>query len=130
MALGHHAVTYKGGGDVGLRHNRLTDVFAQFCHRARLGGQLEVGHGYGAESSLSRPADILVPNWMIGKPAAFDLTVVSPLNSTTLNEARARSVSAVGKAEVRKHNANDRCQVHRVGLGLHTLGSRDLWLLG
>ena len=63
--------------------------------------------GYGAESLLSRPADILVPNWMIGKPAAFDLTVVSPLNSTTLNEAGARSGSAAGKAEVRKHNAND-----------------------
>ncbi|KAL5474730.1 hypothetical protein EMCRGX_G026718 [Ephydatia muelleri] len=105
--LGHHAVTCKGGGDVVLRHNSLRDVFAQFCHRARLGGQLEVGHGYGAESSLSRLADILVPNWMIGKPAAFDLTVVSPLNSTTLNEAGARSGSAARKAEVRKHNAND-----------------------
>ena len=35
------------------------------------------------------------------------LTVVSPLNSTTLNEAGARSGSAAGKAEVRKHNAND-----------------------
>ena len=44
---------------------------------------------------------------MIGKPAAFDLTVVSPLNSTTLNEAEVRSGSAAGKAEVRKHNAND-----------------------
>ena len=44
---------------------------------------------------------------MIGKPAAFDLTVVSPLNSTTLNEAGARSGSAAGKAEVCKHNAND-----------------------
>ena len=44
---------------------------------------------------------------MIGKPAAFDLTVVSPLNSTTLNESGARSGSAAGKAEVRKHNAND-----------------------
>ena len=88
--LGHHAVTCKGCGDVVLRHNSLRDVFAQFCHRARLGGQLEVGHGYGADSLLSRPADILVPNWMIGKPAAFDLTVVFPLNSTTLNEAGAR----------------------------------------
>ena len=105
--LGHHGMTCKGGGDVVLHHNSLRDVFAQFCHRARLGGQLEVGHGYGAESSLSRPADILVPNWMIGKPAAFDLTVVSPLNFTTLNEAGARSGSAAGKAEVRKHNAND-----------------------
>ena len=79
------------------------DVFAQFWYRARLGGQLEVGHGYGAESSLSRPADILVPKCMIGKPAAFDLTVVS----TTLYEVEARSGLATGKAEVRKHNAND-----------------------
>eukprot|EP00731_Ephydatia_muelleri_P002406 Em0001g2406a len=44
---------------------------------------------------------------MIGKPAAFDLTVVSPLNSTTLNEVGARSGSAAGMAEVCKHNAND-----------------------
>ena len=44
---------------------------------------------------------------MIGKPAAFDLTVVSPFNSATLNEAGARSGSAGGKAEVRKRNAND-----------------------
>ena len=57
--LGHHALTCKGGGDVVLSHNSLRDVFAQFCHRARLGGQLEVGHGFGGESLLSRPADIL-----------------------------------------------------------------------
>ena len=43
--LGHHAMTCKRGGDVVVRHNALRDVFAQFCHRARLGGQLEVGHG-------------------------------------------------------------------------------------
>ena len=33
----------KGGGDVVLHHNSLRDVFAQFCHRARLVGQLEIG---------------------------------------------------------------------------------------
>ena len=89
-----------------MHHNSVRDVFAQFCHRARLGGQLEVGHGCGADRSLSRPADILVPNWMIGKPAAFDVTVVSPLNPITLIEAGARSESAADKAEVRKHKAN------------------------
>ena len=78
--LGHHAVTCKGGGDAVIRHNALRDVFAQFCHRARLGGQLEVGYGSGGDVSNSRPADFLVPNWTLGKPAAFDLTVVSPLN--------------------------------------------------
>ena len=44
---------------------------------------------------------------MIGKPAAFDLTVVSPLNSNTLNEAGATGESAARKAEARKHNSND-----------------------
>eukprot|EP00731_Ephydatia_muelleri_P006120 Em0003g368a len=105
--LGHHAVTCKGGGDAVIRHNALRDVFAQFCHRARLGGQLEVGYGSGGDVSNSRPADFLVPNWTLGKPAAFDLTVVSPLNSNTLIEAGTTSGSAAGKAEVRKHNAND-----------------------
>ncbi|KAL5473538.1 hypothetical protein EMCRGX_G028029 [Ephydatia muelleri] len=105
--LGHHAVTCKGGGDAVIRHNALRDVFAQFCHRARLGGQLEVGYGSGGDVSNSRPADFLVSNWTLGKPAAFDLTVVSPLNSNTLIEAGATSGSAAGKAEVRKHNAND-----------------------
>ena len=100
-------MTCKRGGDVVVRHNALRDVFAQFCHRARLGGQLEVGHGSGSDSSHSRPADILVPNWLSGKPAAFDLTVVSPLNSKTLNEAGATSGSAAGNAKACKHTAND-----------------------
>ena len=34
-----------------LRHNSLRDVVAQFCHRARLGGQLEVGGGTEADGS-------------------------------------------------------------------------------
>ena len=38
-----------------------------------------------------------MPNWMIGKPAAFDLRVTTLLNSTTLNEVGARSGSAAGK---------------------------------
>ena len=44
---------------------------------------------------------------MFWKPAAFDLTVVSPFICTKLNEAGARSGSAAGNAEVHKHNAND-----------------------
>ena len=73
------AMTCKRAGNVVLSHS-LRDVFAQYCHRARLSGQLEVGHGYGADSSVSRLVDIIVPNWTIGKPADFDLPVVSPLH--------------------------------------------------
>ncbi|KAL5516255.1 hypothetical protein EMCRGX_G001541 [Ephydatia muelleri] len=50
-----------------------------------MGGQVEVGSGQGHDRLNSRPADVLVKNWHLGKPAAFDLTITSPLNPTTLN---------------------------------------------
>ena len=112
--LGHHAVTCKGGGDVVLRHNSLRDVFSLFCRRARLGGQLEVGCGLGVDKRHSRPADILVQNWIIGKPTAFDFTVTSPLNLTTLTEAGVTRGSAAMAAEVRKHGVND-CKCSELG---------------
>ena len=105
--LGHHALTCKHGGDVVLRHNSLRDVFVEFCHRACLGGQVEVGSGLGLDRLHSRPADVLVNNWHLGKPAAFDLTITSPLNPTTLTEAGVRCGSSALVAEARKHNAND-----------------------
>ncbi|KAL5500204.1 hypothetical protein EMCRGX_G011723 [Ephydatia muelleri] len=59
----------------------------------------------------SRPADILVQGWNRGKPAAFDVTVTSPLTPVSLNNASASVGAAAYAAECRKHAANDtRCQ--------------------
>ncbi|KAL5509314.1 hypothetical protein EMCRGX_G004656 [Ephydatia muelleri] len=80
--LGHHAVTCKRGGDAISRHNKLRDVVLQTCHRACISAKAEAGSGLGHELRNTRPADILASNWLCGKPAAFDLTVVSPLNPT------------------------------------------------
>ncbi|KAL5481611.1 hypothetical protein EMCRGX_G021806 [Ephydatia muelleri] len=77
-----HALTCKHGGDVVLRHNSLRDVFVESCHRACLGGQVEVGSGLGLDRLHSRPADVLVNNWHLGKPAAFDLTITSRLTQS------------------------------------------------
>ena len=71
------------------------------------GGQLEVDCGLGADKIHSRPADTLVQNWIIGKPAAADLMVTSPLNSTNLIEAGATIGSAAMSAEVWKHLVNN-----------------------
>ena len=38
-------------------------------------------------SSLSRPADILLPNWSQGRLAALDVHVISPMQQLTLTEA-------------------------------------------
>ena len=54
---------------------------------------------------------ILVQGWDRGKPAAFDVTVTSPLTPVSLNNASASVGAAAYAAECRKHAANDtRCQ--------------------
>ncbi|KAL5475538.1 hypothetical protein EMCRGX_G025366 [Ephydatia muelleri] len=103
----HHAVTCKRGGDAISRHNKLRDVVLQTCHRACISAKAEAGSGLGHELRNTRPADILASNWLCGKPAAFDLTVVSPLNPTFISEAGRTAGSAAVAAELRKHSAND-----------------------
>ena len=55
------------------RHNKLRDVLAESCRRAHLGVQVEMGNNL-TNHSHTRPADLLVPNWVLGKAAAFDLS--------------------------------------------------------
>ena len=90
-AYGHHALCCKLGGDFVSRHNRLRDIFNDFCHSACLVSQLEMGGWY---RDRTRPADVLVPNWILGKPAAFDLSVTSTLNAQIFQEACVTAGSA------------------------------------
>ena len=48
-----------------------------------------------------------VYSWSTGKPAAFDITVTSPLNPISLPEAKVTGGSAAWMAEMRKHTSND-----------------------
>ena len=52
-------------------------------------------------------ADILVTTWGIKGSAAFDVTVISPLNSSIVSEAGVTSGVAARAAETRKHEEND-----------------------
>ena len=94
--LGHHAVTCKFGGDVVSRHNQLRDTFVQTCRIAGVSASIEAGSGLGHEHLHTRPADVLLPNWICSTPAALDFTVVSPLGSSHIVEG-----------EERKHINND-----------------------
>ena len=81
-----------------------------------MGPQIEAGSGLGHEVHRTWPADILIPHWDLGKPAALDLIVTSTLNSSTLMEAGVTSGSVALAAEVRKHNVNDaKCSKLHVG---------------
>ena len=63
--------------------------------------QVEAGSGLGHDQRHTRPADVLVPDcmWALGKPAAFDITVTSPLNPSTFTEASVTKGPAALAAE-------------------------------
>lgn len=81
--LGHHALSCRQGGDMVLCHNQLCDVFVDFCYKANLGVKIEAGSTLIPDLFRSCPADALVNSWIGGIPAAFDLTVTSPLTCVT-----------------------------------------------
>ena len=66
-------------------HNRLRDVLVEYCHLA----------------------DVLIPNWSLGKPVALDLTVTLLINAEIISKASVTAGSAAYAAEQRKHIAND-----------------------
>ena len=105
--LGHHALTCKCGGDVITRHNALRDTLAHFLHRAHASIEVEAGAGLFPDHSQSQPADILMKHWNHGRPIALDISVVSPLNPSTLAEAGVMVGAVLEATERRKHQAND-----------------------
>ena len=83
---------------------------------------MEVRSGLRHDARRTQPADALLPNWVLGKPAAFDLTVTSPLTPITLNEASVTSGS-------RTQAADTKCSAC-AWVGECVFGSRDLWVPG
>ena len=83
--FGDHQIGCGGNGDRISRHNAIRDIIFSAAQSAALGPSKETP-GLVSQSS-SRPADVLLPNWSNGRPAALDVHVISPLQSLTLSEA-------------------------------------------
>ena len=90
-----------------IRHNHLRNVLVETCRRAHLSVKVEMGSNLTSDHDHSRPADILLPNWALGKPAAFDISVTSPLNPKILSVAGLSAGAAALSTEERKHTEND-----------------------
>ena len=97
--FGHHALTCRKGN-----HNRIRDTVFELCQRACLGAQLEAGSSLGHEERQTRPADILVPNWELGQPAAVDLSITSLIVMKYLSSVCDDRVCCIaGRKEVAQH---------------------------
>ena len=100
---GHHHVTCSHGSFVTPRHNKLRDGLFSLCAAAGMSPSTEEG---SFEHDRTRPADVLVPSWKLGRSAAFDLTVVSPLIHENIHGAGG-SIDVVSRAALVKHAEND-----------------------
>ena len=99
-AYGDHQVGCGGNGDRISRHNAISDVVFSAAQSAALCPRKEVPSLI--PNSSSRPADIYLPNWERGQPAALDVTVISPLQQLTLARASSEAGYALQVAEERK----------------------------
>ena len=100
--FGDHDICCAGGGDRTKRHHRLRNKGQAFCLSAGLNSELEKpnllaprpSEGSRAEDGASidnarrassrRPADVYVPNWFLGGPAALDFAVTNGIRNTML----------------------------------------------
>jgi len=99
---GDHSKVCACGGDRSSRHNHIRNVGARFFNAAGLRPELEKpgllpprprteSEGDAASvpcrPSSRRPADVFVPRWHLGRPAAFDFAVSSGMKGGALEES-------------------------------------------
>ena len=83
--FGEHQVGCGGNGDGVTCHNAIRDIVFSTAQSAALAPSKETPNLI--PDSLSRRADVFLPTWSHGRPAALDIHVISPLQQQTLGEA-------------------------------------------
>ena len=107
---GDHCLTCSCGGDRTKRHNLIRNEIFHICNSAGLSPELERSgllqprplagstSDSGAERDPNenrRPADVYLPKWRRGAPAALDLAVTSGLRSDMVEKSAEDGTSAV-----------------------------------
>ena len=103
--FGDHQVGCRGNGDRIHRHNSLRDSLFCAAQSAALAPRKEVPSLIPGTSSC--PADIYLPNWCRGRPAALDVTMISTMQSLTLAGATSTQGHALKVGEERKMAAHN-----------------------
>ena len=104
--FGDHQVGCGGNCDRIHRHDSLHDAIFTAAQSAGLSPRKEVDVPALVPGSRSLPADIYLPNWCRGQPAALYVSVISMLQPLTINGA----VNTPGQVLHRKLERTERKQ--------------------
>ena len=128
---GDHCLVCSGGGDRTKRHNLLRNSAFHWCYNAGLNPELEKPgllqprplqgalpeNGIHLVSDARRPADIFLPRWRSGLPAALDFAVTSGLRADVVTASTPSVSAAIDNYEdfKRTHNNTDAdCQAEGI----------------
>ena len=103
-AYGDHHVGCGGNGDRIHRHDSIRDAVFSAAQSAALAPLKEAPSLIPGSST--RPADVYLPNWKRGQPAALDVTVISTMQQQTLLGASITPGHALQVGEERKMAAH------------------------
>ena len=97
---GDHGLIYGAGSERTNRHNYVRDTQYHIMNSAGLSPSLEIA--YLIPGNIRRPGDVSVNNWSLGKSAAIDVSITSPLQNTTILSAAIEVGFAAGEREKSK----------------------------
>ena len=123
---GDHQVGCGGNGDRIHRHNSLRDALYSAAQSAALAPRKEVPALIPGTSS--RPADVSLPIWKRGQPAALDVTLISTLQNLTVAGAASTQSHTLSVATERKMALHSTA-CHSVGVSFFHWWS-NLWGVG
>jgi hypothetical protein len=107
---GAHARLCMAAGDVVACHNGVRNLTGRFAESAGHAPTLEQAQLLPPRpddptgANLRRPADVYLPSWIHGSPAALDFAVVSPLRQDIMIQAAERAGAAATAYETHKRN--------------------------
>jgi len=110
---GGHPGLCAGGGDRTLRHNAARNCTGRFAAAAGLGpvlekpGLLQPSPDDPSQTSRRRPADVYLPTWSSGAPAALDFAITSPQRQDVLEGASREAGAAATAYEATKRQYLD-----------------------
>ena len=125
--MGDHRFGGGGNNDQLPGHNLICDSTLSVAQAAALAPRREVPSLI--LGTRSRSADIFLPNWTGGHPAALDITVISPMQSLTLKSAAITPGHALYITEERKLVARGE-ECHLEGVNFIPLVLECLWSWG
>ena len=134
---GHHCRRCFAGGDRTIRHNKLRNGLFSFCrHDAGVQAELEkagllLPARQHESENARRPADIYLPQWYGGLPAALDFAVTSPNEAAFVGTAASEALhAAISYTETKRAHLNTATSCAEQGvtfLPMHVCETSGAW---